>query len=171
MKLNSSVADALNRQINSELHASYTYLGMAAYFEAQDLPGFASWYREQSAEENTHAMRIFDFIAKRGGRVELDGITKPRTEYESPVDALEQSLAQEQAVTGQINALFELAHEVKEFGTQNMLNWFLNEQVEEEDLFTTILDKAKAAGSDRWNLLLLDQELGNRGGGEAAPEA
>lgn len=112
-------------------------------------------------------MRIFDFIAKRGGRINLDGIAKPQTEYESPVDVLEQALAQEQTVTGQINALFELAHEVKEYSTQNMLNWFLAEQIEEEDLFTSILDKAKAASGDRWNLLLLDQELAKRGGGQS----
>ncbi|WP_299985770.1 ferritin [uncultured Ruegeria sp.] len=167
MKLNAQVAEALNKQINNELHASYTYLAMSAYFEAQDLPGFASWFRGHSAEEDTHAMRIFDFIAKRGERINLDGITKPQTEYESPVDVLEQALAQEQTVTGQINALFELAHDVKEYSTQNMLNWFLAEQIEEEDLFTSILDKAKAANGDRWNLLLLDQELAKRGSGQA----
>ncbi len=163
MNLHPDVAAALNKQINNELHASYTYLAMAAYFEGQDLPGFASWYRGHSAEETTHAMRIFDFIAKRGGKIEIEGIAKPQVDYASPVDALEQSLSQEQTVTGQINALFELAHGVKEYSTQNMLNWFLAEQIEEEDLFTTILDKAKAASGDRWNLLLLDKELAERG--------
>ncbi|WP_082029856.1 ferritin [Ruegeria sp. ANG-S4] len=163
MNLHQKVAEALNKQINNELHASYTYLAMAAYFEGQDLPGFASWFRGHSAEEGTHAMRIFDFIAKRGGRIELEGINKPQTDYASPVDVLEQSLAQEKTVTGQINALFELAHEVKEYSTQNMLNWFLAEQIEEEDLFSTILDKARAASDDRWNLLLLDKELAQRG--------
>ncbi|MTI02131.1 MULTISPECIES: ferritin [Alphaproteobacteria] len=166
MKMNAKVAEALNIQINNELHASYTYLAMAAYFEAQDLPGFAQWFRGHSAEEGEHAMRIFDFIAKRGGRIELDGISKPQTDYASPVEALEHALANEITVTGQINALFELAHEVKEYSTQNMLNWFLAEQIEEEDLFTSILDRVKAANGDRWNLLLLDQELGKRGSEE-----
>ncbi len=163
MKLNPNVAEALNKQINNELHASYTYLAMSAYFEAEDLPGFASWFRGHSAEEETHAMRIFDFIAKRGGRIHLDGIAKPQTDYDSAVDVLEQALAQEQTVTAQINALFELANDEKEYSTQNMLSWFLDEQIEEEDLFSSILDKAKAASGDRWNLLLLDQELAKRG--------
>ncbi|NVO54291.1 ferritin [Rhodobacteraceae bacterium B1Z28] len=163
MKLNPNVAEALNQQINNELHASYTYLAMAAFFEAQDLPGFAQWFREHSAEEGTHAMRIFDFMAKRGARIEVDGIAKPKVDYDSPVEVLEHALANEETVTGQINALFELAHEVKEYSTQNMLNWFLAEQTEEEDLFSQILDKTKAANGDRWNLLLLDKELGARG--------
>ncbi len=162
MKLNPKVAEALNRQINNELHASYTYLAMAAYFESEDLPGFAQWFRGHSAEEGTHAMRIFDFLAQRGGRIEIDGIAKPKTDYASPVEALEYALANEETVTGQINALFEMAHEVKEYSTQNMLNWFLAEQNEEEDLFGKILDQTKAANGDRWNLLLLDKEMGTR---------
>lgn len=167
MKLNSKVAEALNKQINNELDASYRYLAMSAYFEAQDLPGFASRFRGHSAEEETHAMRIYDFVAKLGARIELEGISKPQMEYASPVEVLEQALSHEQIVTGQINALFELAHREREYSTQNMLNWFLAEQIEEEDLFSSILDKAKAAGDDRWNLLLLDQELGQRGDGSA----
>lgn len=168
MKLNPKLAEALNRQINNELGASHTYLAMAAYFESQDLPGFALWFREQSAEEGTHAMRIFDFMAKRGGRIEVDDIAKPKADYASPVEALEHALKNEETVTGQINALFELAHEVKEFSTQNMLNWFLAEQTEEEDVVSQILDKTKAANGDRWNLLLLDQELGARGSDSTA---
>ncbi len=167
MQLNSKVSDALNRQINNELHASYSYLAMAAYFESQDLPGFAQWFKSQSAEENAHAMRIFEFLAKRGGRIEVDGIAKPQADFGSPVDVLEAALAQEKTVTGQINALFELAQEVREFSTQNMLNWFLDEQIEEEDLIGQVLDKAKAADGDRWHLLMLDQELGARGVGDA----
>ncbi|WP_170395313.1 ferritin [Ruegeria arenilitoris] len=162
MKLNPNVAEALNRQINSELQASYTYLAMAAYFESQDLPGFAQWFRGHSVEEQTHAMRIFDFVAQRGGRIELEGIDTPKMDYDSPVEALEYALANEEKVTGQINALFELAHGVKEYSTQNMLNWFLAEQNEEEDLFGKILYKTKAANGDRWNLLLLDKDMGTR---------
>lgn len=162
MQLNDKVAHALNRQINNEFHASYTYLAMAAFFESQDLPGFATWFRMHSDEEGEHAMRIFDFLAKRGGRVELDGIAKPKTEYASAVDALEHALENEITVTAQINALFELAHEVKEYSTQTMLDWFLTEQIEEEALFSQILDKAKAANGDRWHLLVLDKELGAR---------
>lgn len=160
MKLNSKVAAALNSQINSELNASYIYLSMAAWFDSQDLPGFAKWFRGHSQEETEHGMRIYDFIVKRDERVELQGIGVPPSEYDSPRAVLEAALAQEKIVTGQINALFELAHEEKEYSTQNMLHWFLEEQIEEEDLFRTILDKVVAAAGDRWHLLVLDKELG-----------
>ncbi len=164
MKINEKVSKALNKQINAELQASYTYLAMAAYFDSADLPGFATWFRGHSEEETEHGMRIYDFVVKRDGRVLLDGMDKPKLEYDSPVDALESALAQEKLVTRMINELFELAHEEKEYSTQNMLHWFLEEQIEEEDLFRNILDRAMAANGDRWHLLVLDAELGKRGG-------
>lgn len=160
--MNSKVADALNQQINAELQASYTYLSMAAYFDSIDLPGFAHWFRGHSTEETQHAMRIYDFVVKRDGRVKLAGMPKPTAKFESPVAALQAALDMERSVTAQINALFELAHEEKEYSTQNMLHWFLEEQIEEEDLFRSVLDKAKAAAGERWHLLVLDKELASR---------
>lgn len=162
MKLNPKVADALNKQINSELNASYVYLAMAAYFDANELPGFASWFTAHSHEETGHAKRIYDFIVKRDSRVALDGIAAPQKDYASPEQALETALAMEKTVTGQIHELFDLAHAEKEFGTQNMLHWFLEEQIEEEDTFRRILDQVKAAGDSRWHLLVLDGQLASR---------
>jgi len=163
MTLNTQLAQALNQQINSELNASLNYLSMAAYFDSVALPGFASWFRAQSQEENEHGMRIYDFIVKRGGDVKISGIADPVQGFDSPKEALQAALTMEGAVTAQIHALFELAHEVKEYSTLTMLNWFLDEQIEEEDSFRTILEKVEAAEGDRWNMLVLDQELGARG--------
>lgn len=163
MKLNPQVSEALNKQINAELTASYTYLAMAAFFDATELPGFAAWFTAHSQEETEHAKRIYDFIVKRDGRVVLDGIPAPQTEFKSPEDALDTALTMEKAVTGQIHELFDLAHEQKEYGTQNMLHWFLEEQIEEEDLFRRILDQVRAAGDSRWHLLVLDKQLGSSG--------
>ncbi|MEQ9693130.1 ferritin [Shimia sp. SDUM112013] len=160
MKMNAKVAEALNTQINAELQASYTYLSMAAYFDSIDLPGFAAWFRSQSLEETEHAMRIYDFMVKRGGRVTLEGNAKPQEEYGSPEETIATALAMEEGVSAQINALFALAKEHDDYSAQHMLNWFLDEQIEEEDVFATVLDKARAADGNRWFLLELDKELG-----------
>lgn len=162
MKLNKKVAEALNQQINSELMASYTYLAMAAFFDSEDLPGFATWFRAHSVEETGHAMRIYEFINRRGGRVELKGIEQPTVSYKSALDVLETALKMENTVTSQIHALFEIAASEKEYGTQNMLQWFLEEQVEEEDLFSSTLAQVKAADGNPWHLLVLDKQLGQR---------
>ncbi|CUJ82661.1 Ferritin BfrB [Shimia thalassica] len=160
MKMNPEVAEALNAQINAELQASYTYLSMAAYFDSVALPGFAAWFRSQSLEENEHAMRIYDFVVKREGRVVLEGNSKPKGSYNTPETAIAAALEMEQGVTAQINALFALAKEHDDYSAQHMLNWFLDEQIEEEDVFATVLDKARAADGNRWFLLELDKELG-----------
>lgn len=162
MKLNAKVAEALNQQINSELSASYAYLAMAAFFDSCELPGFASWFRLHSKEENDHAMRIYDFVVKRDERVTLTGITTPKVEFSCAEEAIEMALQMEHKVTSQIHALFDLAHEEKEYGTQNMLHWFLEEQIEEEDLFRRVLDQVKAAKNDRWHLLTLDDQMKQR---------
>ena len=162
MKLNEKVAEALNDQIHAELNASYMYLAMAAYFDAQELPGFAAWFRAHSKEETGHAMRIYDFVVQRDGRVLLKTLEAPQVDFGSPVSAVEAALAHEKVVTAMIHKLFELAHEEKEFGTQNMLHWFLEEQVEEEDTFRRILDQVRAAGDSRWHMLVLDGQLAKR---------
>ncbi len=159
MKLNENVASALNDQVNSEWNAAYTYLAISAYFDAQDLPGFAGWFRAHAQEEMTHAQKIYDFMVARDSDVTFEGIAKPTASYASPIAAIEASLAHEQAVTAQINALFELASTAKEYSTQTMLNWFVTEQVEEEDVFRDMLRKVTAAAGDRWNMLTLDSEL------------
>ena len=164
MPLNAQVAEALNRQVNNELKASHVYRAMAAYFDAQELPGFASWFRGHADEEVGHAMRLYDHLVKRDARVVLTGIDQPSKDYSSAEAAIAAALDMESEVTGQINALFELVHESKEYGTQPVLHWFLEEQVEEEDLFRRLLDQVKATEDSRWHLLMLDQELAGRQG-------
>ncbi|PIE06732.1 MAG: ferritin [Rhodobacterales bacterium] len=164
MKMNAKVAAALNAQINNELTASYAYLSMAAFFDASGLTGFASWFREHATEEIEHGMRIYDYLVRRDVRVELKGIDTPQLDYKTPVKALVTALEMEKTVTGQIHALFDLAHEEKEFPTLTMLNWFLEEQIEEEDTFRDMVEKVEAAGDNRWHMLTLDAQLGKRGG-------
>jgi len=135
---------------------------MAAFFDARDLPGFATWFRAHSVEETGHAMRIYDFINRRGGRVELMGIKQPQVDYKSALDVMETALEMEATVTAQIHELFEISAAEKEYGTQNMLQWFLEEQVEEEDLFSSTLAQVKAADNNPWHLLVLDKQLGQR---------
>jgi ferritin len=159
MAINEKVSKLLNDQINSEMTAGYIYLDMAAYFERMELPGFASWFKAHSKEESDHAMRIFDFLAMRSNQIKLEGIDKPIYDYSSPEAALEIAVAMEKDVTNAIHNLFEVAHEVKEYGTQNMLHWFLDEQIKEEHLFGHILDQVKAAGDNRWHMLQLDKQM------------
>ena len=164
MKPNADVAQALNRQINNELQASYVYLAMAAYFDGEELHGFGAWFRGHANEEVEHAMKLYDFMVKRGARVALSGVAEPKAEHDGPAAALEAALAMEGEVTGQIYALFETAHESKEFGSQPLLHWFLEEQVNEEDLFRGLLDQVRAAADSRWHLLALDAQLAERAG-------
>ena len=162
--LNTKVAEALNQQVNNELKASHVYRAMAAYFDSRELPGFASWFTAHSGEEVDHAMRLYDYLVKRDSRVELDGKYKPAKDYASAEEGVAAALEMETEVTKQIHDLFELAHESKEYGTQPLMHWFLEEQVNEEDLFRRLLDQVRAAGDSRWHLLVLDQELAGRGG-------
>ena len=161
--LNSAVAEALNHQINNELHASHVYRAMAAYFDSQELPGIAAWFVAHSSEEVSHAMRLYDFLVKRDARVEISAIDAPVRDYDSPEAAVTAALEMEATVTRQINDLFELAHESKEYGTQPLMHWFLEEQVNEEDLFRRLLEQVRAAGDSRWHLLALDRELAGGG--------
>ena len=167
MKLNADLAKALNNQVNAELSAAHNYLAMAAYFDASDLPGFASWFRAQSQEETQHAMKFYDFIVKRDADVTLDAIAQPKQNFTSPQNAIEAGLEMEQGVSAQIHALYALALEAKDYASQSLLTWFLDEQVEEEDSFRNLVTQIKAAGNDPWNLQVLDRELANRAAGGA----
>ncbi|MGB0960108.1 MAG: ferritin [Halocynthiibacter sp.] len=166
MKLKSSIEDALNAQINMEMQASYAYLAMSNYFAARDLPGFATWYREQSTEETVHAMKIHDYILKRGGEVRFSALTAPRHSFQSVEDVVGSSLSQEEGVSESIQAIYQLANTEHDAGTQSLMTWFIDEQEEEEESFQELLAQVKAAAEDPWRLLLLDKELPSR---EAAP--
>lgn len=169
--ISKTIQDALNDQIGNEFYASHLYLAMAAYFEASSLRGFAHWMRLQGQEEASHAMRLFDIINDRSGRVILGGVAAPPTEWESPLDAMQQSLEHEQKVTADFNQLYTLAVREGDVATQNQLQWFISEQVEEEKSAGEIVDQLKLAGSHGVALLMLDRELAGRGGGAATPPA
>ncbi len=171
MMLNETVQEAINRQINNELFSMYSYLSMSAYCEFEQFTGCAHWMRLQSQEEYTHAMRLYDFLIARQGRVKLQPVAQPQIEFKSLVDVFEKALAQEQAVTGQINSLYELAFEQKAFAALVELEWFINEQVEEEKTARAIVHKFKLVGDDPASILDLDRELGTRTAAPVPPVA
>ncbi|HXF61198.1 MAG TPA: ferritin [Caldilineaceae bacterium] len=157
--LSETMQNALNEQINREFYAFYLYLAMAAHFDAQNLTGFAHWMYVQSEEERGHAMRIFNFVIERGGQVKLHPIEAPPSEFGSPLSVFEQALAHERKVTEWINALYEKAIQEQDYATRVHLQWFVTEQVEEEDVVSEIIDKLKLAGDNKSALLLLDRDF------------
>ncbi len=153
---------ALNGQLNAEAYSSYLYLSMAAYFQHINLGGFANWMRVQAQEELMHVMKYYDFIDGRGGRVVLKPVEGPPTEWESPLAAFEAAYEHEQKVTGLINELVELALEGRDHATNIFLQWFVTEQVEEEDSANEVVQRIKLMGDATGGLFMLDQELGQR---------
>jgi len=162
MELSKKMQDALNEQIKEELASAYIYLGMAAYCESINLRGFARWMRAQSNEEMTHAMKFYDYVHERGGRVVLAALEQPQAEYAGPVDVFEKTLAHEQYITGRIHKLYALAVEEKDYASLGILQWFVDEQVEEEASAGDILDTLKMIGDKGQALYMLDQKLGAR---------
>ncbi|MEM8865610.1 MAG: ferritin [Planctomycetota bacterium] len=154
--------DAINDQIKNELHSSYSYLSMSAYLEHKQFLGCAQWMRLQSQEEYSHAMRLYDFLIARGGRVKLQPIEQPPCDYESIVDVFEKAMKQERTVTQQIDRLCELAFSEKAFAAVVELEWFVKEQVEEEKTIRDIVHKFHLVKDDPASLLDLDRELGER---------
>jgi ferritin len=160
--LNKKMEEALNSQHNAELYSGYLYLAMCAYFQSMNLGGFATWMRVQAQEELVHAMKFYDFINTRGGRVLLKTIDGPPAEWDSPLAAFEAAYAHEQKVTGMINDLVGLAREEHDHATEIFLQWFVSEQVEEEDSANGVVQKIKLMGDARGGLFMLDGELGQR---------
>jgi ferritin len=160
--MNDKVRTLVNDQIAHEFHAAYTYLAIAAHFESQNYEGFAKWMRMQAKEETGHAMRLFDYLVERGERIELNEIPQPKQDYGTPLDAFRMALEHERKVTGQINAMYEAAVEAKDYPTQVMLQWFIQEQVEEEDVTGTAVEQLEMAGDNKAALLFLDGRFGAR---------
>jgi len=160
--LNQVMQDAINEQINNELYAMYSYLSMSAWCEHQQFTGCAHWMRLQSDEERIHALRLHDFLLARNCRVILKPIAQPDIDFESVSAVFEQALAQEQGVTSQINALYELAFNEKAFAALVELEWFITEQVEEEKVAREIVHKFNLIKDDPASLLDLDRELKER---------
>ncbi|MGM0366398.1 MAG: ferritin [Actinomycetota bacterium] len=153
---------AINEQINAELFSSYLYLSMSAYFESVNLPGFANWMKIQAQEELFHAMKFFDFVNERGGKVELKDIKASQWQWETPLEVFEHVYSHEQKVTGLINNLVEMAVGEKDHATNNFLQWYVAEQVEEEATANGIVQKLKLMGDSGNALFMIDQELGKR---------
>jgi len=162
--INKPMQDAMNDQINRELYSSYLYLSMAAYLEDRNLPGFAHWMRVQEAEERGHAMKLYDFMVERGGRVMLKSIDAPKTEWNSTLELAEEVAAHEAKITASINALYELALKEKDYPTQIMLQWFITEQVEEEKNAAEIVANLKLIEDRGTAVLMLDHRLAKRAG-------
>ena len=169
--MNQRVVEAINRQINSELSASYSYLAMSAWSERQKLTGAARWLRLQSQEEYMHAMKLLDFLLARDCDVDLTAIHAPDYPYSSLLDVFERGLKQEQDVSRQIDSLYEIAFHEKAFAAVAELQWFLTEQVEEEKTAREIVTKLAMIGGDPASLLDMDRELGARTGADTPPPA
>jgi ferritin len=160
--LSEKMEKALNGQVNAEMYSSYLYLSMAAWFSTKNLAGFVNWFKIQALEELYHAMKIYAFIEERGGRVALDTIDKPPAEWDSAVAALENVYSHEQMVTGLINDLVTLSIGEKDHATNNFLQWFVKEQVEEEASAEDVLEKLKLVGEDGQGKFMMDRELAQR---------
>ncbi len=160
--------DAINKQINEELYSAYLYLSMSAWFESIGLKGFANWMMVQFKEEMDHAMKFYNYLNSQGATVKLMAIKEPPHEWESPLHAFEETLKHEQHITKCINELVDLAEELKDRATYNMLQWFINEQVEEEENDREIIDMLKMVEGSKHGIFMIDKELGQR---QYTPEA
>ena len=160
--LSKKLEAALNEQINAEFWSAYLYLSMSADFAAKGQPGFANWMHIQFKEEQDHAMKLFNYTIARGGHPELKPIAEVNTQWASPLAAFEDTLAHEQEVTALINELYALATEEKDYTTQSMLKWFVDEQVEEEATAQGIIDALRMIKDNGFGIYTLDKELSAR---------
>ncbi len=158
------IEQELNKQLNRELYSAYLYLSMAAYFESINLKGFAHWLKVQAKEELGHAMKFFEFINERNGKVVLETIEKPKVDWSSPVEAFKDVYEHEQKITSYIHNLVELARKNNDYATENFLTWFVSEQVEEEAQANEIYQKLKFCEKSVGGLFVLDHHLGKREG-------
>ncbi|KUK81062.1 MAG: Ferroxidase [Petrotoga mobilis] len=162
MKLEDKMLNALNEQINKEIFSAYLYYSMAAYFDSINLEGFAKWMKAQAKEELTHAQKLYDYIYDKDGVVELGSIEKPNKEWGSPLEAFKDAYEHEISVTQSIDKLVDLAEELNDHATQNFLQWFVNEQIEEEANTKKIVDTLKMIGENKTALFMFNSQLGSR---------
>ncbi len=160
--ISSTLVKNINEQINKELYSAYLYLSMSAWFEDQNLPGFAKWMHVQAEEEYEHAMKFFAHIVDRGGKVELKAIAGPQVDWKSNLEVVEEVLKHEQFVTASITALYEQALAEKDYPAQILLQWYINEQVEEEKNAAELIRLVKAMGASPASLIMLDHQVGSR---------
>jgi len=160
--LSKKIENAINKQINAELWSAYLYLSISAHFESINLGGFANWMRVQAQEELGHAMKFYHHVIERRGRVTVAAIAAPSISWKSPMNAFEDAFKHEQKVTGMINDLANMAAGEKDHATANMLQWFIDEQIEEELSTDAIVQKLKMIGTNTGGLYMLDRELAQR---------
>ena len=160
--LNERIEEALNEQINKEMYSSYLYLAMSAYSSSVGLPGFAHWFRVQVEEENIHAMRMFDYIIGQGGRVKLKEIKEPHMEFGTAMEMFQQTLKHEQFITRSIHELVDLANAEKDEVTASFLQWYVKEQVEEEENDNEIIAKLRGVDKNEYLIPAVDAELAKR---------
>ena len=161
-RITNPISDALNDQINRELESGYVYLAMSAWADRENLPGAASWLRIQWEEEIQHATKLIDYVAERGGTVDLKAITKPRARYKDLLDVFRQALKTEEAGSAAINAIYGKVSRARDYATQALLDWYVSEQVEEEKAPAEIIARLVMAGDSPPGLLMVDQHLGER---------
>ncbi len=160
--LKKNIEQAINAQINAEFWSAYLYLSMSAYCHENGNTGMANWFAVQFKEEQDHAQLLFNYVISRGGRITLAPIAQVQTHWESPLQAFEDTLTHEQKVTEMINNLYALADSEKDYATQSMLRWFIDEQVEEEETAQEIIKNLRLIKDNGFGLFMLDKELGAR---------
>ncbi|MGA9597995.1 MAG: ferritin [Acidimicrobiia bacterium] len=162
MALTDELAAAFNDQVTMELSSSHQYLALAAWLEREGFPGMAVWMRTQAAEENDHAMRFYRFLIDRDKAVVLQAIPAPKTEFTTVVEVFQAAMAAEKRVTASINDLYGMATDARDFASYPLLDWFVNEQIEEEATVQQIIDDLTRIEGNGYALLMLDRELGTR---------
>src|SRR3989338_11096537 len=162
MSIKKEIEQEFNKQINEEIYSAYLYLAMAADFAEKNLHGFAQWLKVQAQEEIVHAMKFYNHIIERIGKVELGAIAKPPVSWKTPIDAFKAAHKHEQHITGRINSLVELAQKHKDYASDALLQWFTNEQIEEEAQTDAVAQRLEMAGEHKGALLFLDKEMCKR---------
>jgi ferritin len=160
--LSNALVEAINRQVRDEVYSAYLYLGMSAYCESINMPGFAHWMRTQFQEELGHALKLMEHLHDRGGRATLQSIEAPPAQWKNPLDVFQATLDHERKVTAKINELYSLATKENDYAAQSFLLWFVNEQVEEEKVASLIVEQLKVVGDRGGGILFLDKQLGKR---------
>ncbi len=162
MKLSKSLEDTLNEQLNKELYSAYLYLAMSAYLEDEGYFGAAHWMKVQAKEELTHAMKIYNYLFDRDARPVLENIEKPPVSWNGFKDTFESALEHEKGITDSIYKILNLAHKEGDHATHEFLEWFVEEQVEEEKTVIEILDKIRVVKESEIGIYMIDKELGER---------
>ena len=162
MMMNKKMLDAINEQIKFEMYSANLYLAMSAYIESKGFKGMAEWLRVQYEEETLHVLKLYDYVKSRGGKVAIKAIDAPPCEFGTPNETFAEVLKHEQLVTSGIHKLYQVAIEENDFAAQIFLQWFINEQIEEEESASDVLNKLQLVGDKTAGLLYLDKELGAR---------